>query len=271
MSGSARCGYRPEGVAPKGRAVVLLSGGLDSATALAIAHAEGWDCLALTVRYGQRHELEVERARRVAEALGAVEHRLIDLDLSAWGGSSLVGDGEIPVDGANVAGGAVAAEGGRVAPEPGTPAATGAPEAGGAAGIPSTYVPARNTVLLSLALAWAEASGAGAIFLGVSAVDFSGYPDCRPGFIAAFQEVARVATRAGLEGRAPVIRAPLLHKSKAETIRWGLALEVDYGLTWSCYNPRPDGRPCRSCDSCRLRARGFAEAEVEDPLLAPGA
>jgi 7-cyano-7-deazaguanine synthase len=229
-------GYRPPGVALKGKAVVLLSGGLDSATSLAIAHAEGWDCLALTVRYGQRHALEVERAARLAQALGAIEHRVLDLDLAAWGGSSLTGAGEVPHD------------------------------AGLTGAIPSTYVPARNTVLLALALAYAEARGAGAIFLGVSAVDYSGYPDCRPAFLDAFGALARVATRAGLEGRAPVIRAPLVNKSKGETIRWGLALGVDYALTWSCYDPRPDGRPCGSCDSCRLRAKGFAEAGVEDPL-----
>lgn len=220
--------------------MVLLSGGLDSATTLAIAHAEGWDCLALTVGYGQRHAREVDRARQLAEGLGAIEHRVIDLDLAAWGGSSLTGDGEVP----------------RAAP------------AGerAAASIPSTYVPARNTVLLALALAYAEARDAGAIFLGVSAVDYSGYPDCRPAFVDAFRALARVATRVGLEGRAPEIRAPLINKSKAETIRWGLALGVDYALTWSCYDPCPDGRPCGGCESCRLRAKGFAEAGVEDPL-----
>jgi len=238
-------GYRPVGVARKGPAVVLLSGGLDSATTLAIAHAEGWDCHALTVRYGQRHALEVDRARRLAAGLGAVEHRVIDLDLAAWGGSSLTGEGEVPRDAAGL-------------------------EHREAAAIPSTYVPARNTILLALALGCAEARGAGAIFLGVSAVDYSGYPDCRPAFVDAFRTLARVGTRAGLEGRAPEIRAPLLNKSKGETIRWGLALGVDYALTWSCYDPRPDGRPCGACDSCRLRARGFAEAGVADPLLEGG-
>jgi len=232
-------GYRPAGVTPKGKAVVLLSGGLDSATTLAIAHAEGWDCHALTVRYGQRHALEVDRARAIAAALGAIEHRVIDLDLAAWGGSSLTGDGDVPRAGAGDA-------------------------------IPSTYVPARNTIFLALALGYAEARGAGAIFLGVSAVDYSGYPDCRPAFVDAFRALARAGTRAGLAGRAPAIRAPLLNKSKGETIRWGLALGVDYALTWSCYDPRPDGRPCGACDSCRLRARGFAEAGVADPLLADG-
>ena len=229
--------FRPEGVAPKGQAVVLLSGGLDSATAMAIAHAEGWDCHALTVRYGQRHGLEADRARRLVKVLGAVEHRVIDLDLSGWGGSSLTGDGVIPH---------VPANAGR---------------------IPSTYVPARNTVLLSLALAWAEVLDAGAIFIGVSAVDYSGYPDCRPAFVDAFQAIAKVATQAGLEGHAPAIRAPLINKSKAETIRWGLSLHVDYGLTWSCYDPQLGDRPCGACDSCRLRAAGFAEAGEPDPLL----
>lgn len=224
---------------------MLLSGGLDSATTLAIANAEGWDCHALTVRYGQRHALEVDRARRLAAGLGAVEHRVIDLDLAAWGGSSLTGEGEVPRDVAGL-------------------------ERREAAAIPSTYVPARNTILLALALGYAEARGAGAIFLGVSAVDYSGYPDCRPAFVEAFRTLARVGTRAGLEGRAPEIRAPLLNKSKGETIRWGLALGVDYALTWSCYDPRPDGRPCGACDSCRLRARGFAEAGVADPLLEGG-
>jgi 7-cyano-7-deazaguanine synthase len=240
-------GFRCPGVTRRGKAIVLLSGGLDSATTLAIAHAEGWDCCALTVRYGQRHALEVERARALAAALGAVEHRVIDLDLAGWGGSSLTGTGEVPHP----------REGGNAA-SPG----------GNAAAIPSTYVPARNTVFLSLALAWAEALGAPAIFIGVSAIDYSGYPDCRPDFIEAFQALATVATKAGLEGRAPEIRAPLINKSKAETIRWGLALNVDYGLTWSCYDPLPDGRPCGTCDSCRLRREAFEGVGVRDPLLA---
>ncbi len=234
--------------AQAGSAVVLLSGGLDSATALAIARAEGWRCHALTVRYGQRHAIEIESARAVARSLGVEEHRVIDLDLSAWGGSSLTGQGDVPQ---------------RPPPEP--------PTQGGVQGepvsLPSTYVPARNTVLLSLALAWAEVLGAEAIFLGVSAVDYSGYPDCRPEFIEAFQRLAQLATGAGLEGRAPIVRAPLVHKSKAETIRWGVSLGLDYGLTWSCYAPQPGGRPCGRCDSCRLRRRGFAEAGVDDPLL----
>lgn len=231
--------FRPPGVAPGGRAVVLLSGGLDSATALAIAHAEGWDCYALTVHYGQRHEVEIARAKLVAAALGTVEHRTLELDLAAWGGSTLTGDGALA--------------------------------AGPGAAIPATYVPARNTVLLALALAWAETLDAGAVFLGVSAIDYSGYPDCRPEFIAAFQALTAVATRAGCEGRAPQIRAPLINKSKAETIRWGMALGVDYALTWSCYDPQPGERPCGTCESCGLRRRGFADAGVVDPLEVGGA
>jgi len=226
--------YRADGVDPRGPAIVLLSGGLDSATVLALAHAEGWECHALTVRYGQRHALELERARRLAAAYGAGEHQIVDLDLSSWGGSTLTG---------------------------------GAPPEGGAGEIPATYVPARNTVLLALALAYAEARAAEAIFLGVSAVDYSGYPDCRPAFLDAFRALARVGTRVGVHGRAPEIRAPLINKSKAETIRWGVALGVDYGLTWSCYDPQPGELPCGRCDSCRLRAKGFAEAGIADPLV----
>lgn len=223
-----------------GHAVVLLSGGLDSATALAIARAEGWVCHALTVRYGQRHEIEIACARRLAAALGVHAHRVLELDLAGWGGSSLTGSGEIPHD----------------------------LEADSRTRVPSTYVPARNTILLALALAWAEALAARAIFIGVSAVDYSGYPDCRPAFVEAFQRVADVGTSAGLAGDAPAIRAPLIYKSKAETIRWGAALGLDYGLTWSCYDPAPGNRPCGMCDSCRLRARGFAEAGLDDRLLA---
>jgi 7-cyano-7-deazaguanine synthase len=224
--------------AVKGNAVVLLSGGLDSATVLAIAAAEGWRCHCLTVSYGQRHEIELAQAKRQALALGAAEHRFLDVDLAGWGGSSLTGDGDVPD-------------------------ATDDHETG----IPSTYVPARNTILLSLATAWAEVLDARTIWLGVSAVDYSGYPDCRPEFIAAFQSLAQVATKAGLAGDGPTIRAPLINKSKAETIRWGVALGVDYGLTWSCYNPGEDNRPCGGCDSCRLRAKGFAAAGLVDPLI----
>jgi 7-cyano-7-deazaguanine synthase len=176
----------------------------------------------------------------------------VDLDLASFGGSALTGHGSIPHSEA-------------VPDEKDAPAGAAAEAAGS---IPPTYVPARNTVLLSLALAWAEVLDARAIFVGVSAVDYSGYPDCRPAFIAAFQSLAQVATQAGLEGRGPEIRAPLVNKTKAETIRWGLALGLDYGMTWSCYDPGAGDQPCGTCDSCRLRARGFAEAGVEDPLVA---
>ncbi len=220
-------------------AVVLLSGGLDSATAAALARRDGWALHALTVRYGQTHLREIEAARRVAQALGVQRHLELDVNLAAFGGSALVGDGVIardrPLD---------------------------------AAGIPSTYVPARNTVLLSLALAWAETLDAERIVIGVNALDYSGYPDCRPEYIAAFEYLATLATKAGVEGRPLRIWAPLLHLSKAGIIRVGLELGLDYGLTHSCYDPDPDGRPCGRCDSCRLRARGFAEAGVPDPLIA---
>jgi 7-cyano-7-deazaguanine synthase len=233
--------------APGLRAVVLLSGGLDSATAAALAQREGWALYGLTVRYGQVHVAEIEAARRVATALGFVEHRELDVDLRQFGGSSLVGDGPIPA--------ASASAGGDVP----------------ASAIPSTYVPARNTVLLSLALAWAEVIDAGRIVIGVNALDYSGYPDCRPEFLSAFEYLATLATKAGLEGRAPRIWAPLQHLSKAAIIRAGLELGVDYGLTHSCYNPDGSGRPCGACDSCRLRALGFAEAGVADPVLSrPG-
>lgn len=225
---------------PRKRAVVLLSGGLDSSVTLALAVSEGFACHGLTIRYGQRHDVEVERAVRVAAALGAREHRILDLDLAAFGGSSLVGDGEVPKR---------------------------APDESAGEGIPSTYVPARNTVFLSLALAWAEVLRADAIFLGVNSLDYSGYPDCRPEFIEAFQGVARVATRDALE-RCPVeIRAPLLHWTKGRIVQEGVRLGLDFRLTSSCYDPGPDGRPCGACDSCRLRARGFADAGVPDPLL----
>jgi 7-cyano-7-deazaguanine synthase len=226
---------------------------MDSATALAIAQAEGWACHALTVRYGQIHALEVARAQALAQARGVARHRIVDLDLSSFGGSALTGHGPIP----------------HRAPREREQDGAGDTGAARTAGpIPPTYVPARNTVLLSLALAWAEVLDARAIFIGVSAVDYSGYPDCRPAFIGAFQSLAQLATRAGLEGHGPEIRAPLLSKTKAETIRWGIALGLDYGLTWSCYDPRGGDQPCGSCDSCHLRAKGFAEAGTEDPLLA---
>src|SRR5215471_2834474 len=218
------------------RAVLLLSGGLDSYTAGALAKADGWELYALTIRYGQIHVREVEAARRIASALGAARHLELDVPLSKIGGSALVGDGDIPKD--------------RALDE---------------SGIPSTYVPARNTVFLSLAMAWAEVVGAGAIAIGVNALDYSGYPDCRPAYLRAFERVAALATKAGVEGRPLRILAPLLEMSKADIIRRGMSLGLDYGLTHSCYDPRPDGRPCGHCDSCVLRAKGFAGAGVKDP------
>jgi 7-cyano-7-deazaguanine synthase len=221
------------------RAVVLLSGGLDSYTAAAMVRGEGADLFALTVRYGQVHAREIEAARRVAAALKVTRHIELEVNLAAFGGSALVGDGGIPKDRA----------------------------LDGEAEIPSTYVPARNTVFLSLALAWAEVVGAEILVIGVNALDYSGYPDCRPEYLEAFERMATLATRAGVEGRPLRIAAPLLHLSKAEIIRTGTSLGLDYGLTHSCYDPAPDGSPCGRCDSCRLRARGFAEAGVQDPLL----
>ncbi|MEO7190398.1 MAG: 7-cyano-7-deazaguanine synthase QueC [Vicinamibacterales bacterium] len=219
-----------------GAAVVLLSGGLDSATAAALARRDGWALYGLTVRYGQVHHVELEAARRLATSLGMVRHVEIDVDLAAFGGSSLVGEGPIPKDRTD-------------------------------AGIPSTYVPARNTVLLSLALAWAEVLAADRIVIGVNALDYSGYPDCRPEFIAAFEYLATLATKAGVSGRPLHVWAPLQHLTKGGIIRLGMELGVDYGLTHSCYDPQPDGGPCGRCDSCMLRARGFAEAGVSDPLM----
>ena len=221
------------------RAVVLLSGGLDSYTAAAIVQAEGYALFALTVRYGQVHACELDAARRVAAALRVEQHRELAVDLSALGGSALTGDGAVPKD-----------------------------RALDAPGIPSTYVPARNTVLLSLALAWAEALGAHDLVIGVNALDYSGYPDCRPEYIAAFERLAALATKAGVEGGRFRIHAPLVAMTKADIIRRGAILGLDYGLTHSCYDPLPDGAPCARCDSCRLRARGFAEAGLGDPLCA---
>jgi 7-cyano-7-deazaguanine synthase len=216
------------------RAIVLLSGGLDSATSLAIAHSQGFVTYALSVHYGQRHVAELEAARRVATALGAHEHRVMGIDLAGIGGSALTDPG-------------------LAVPEvPGT-------------GIPVTYVPARNTLLLSLALGWAEVVGAADIFVGVNAVDYSGYPDCRPEFIEAFQRLARLATKAGVEGRGPTIQAPLVKLTKADIIRTGIRLGVDFGMTVSCYQADAQGRACGKCDSCRLRAAGFAAAGVTDP------
>ncbi len=224
--------------APPRPAVVLLSGGLDSYTAAAMARADGFALYALTAAYGQRHAVELEAARRVARALGVARHVELPIDLAAFGGSALTGAGEVPKD--------RAMDGG---------------------GIPPTYVPARNTVLLSLALAWAESLGARDIVIGVNAVDYSGYPDCRPEFLRGFESLAALATKAGVEGGRFRVHAPLAMLSKADIIRRGLALGLDYGLTHSCYDPRPDGRPCQRCDSCRLRAKGFTEAGARDPLL----
>lgn len=221
-------------------AVCLVSGGLDSATTLAIARSQGFDSYALSFRYGQRHAQELESASRVAKALGAKQHVIADIDLRAFGGSALTADIDVPKD---------------------------RDEQMMGDGIPITYVPARNTVFLSFALAWAETLGANDIFIGVNAVDYSGYPDCRPEYIAAFQRMARLATKAGVEGAAITIHTPLIDLSKADIIRRGNALGVDYGLTLSCYDPSSDGKPCGHCDSCLLRARGFEDAGLIDPAL----
>ena len=216
-------------------AVVLLSGGLDSATCLAIARSQGFACYCLSFDYGQRHNAELKAAERVAKSLGAVEQRTLSLGLAQFGGSALTDTSiAVPVDG--------------VQP-----------------GIPVTYVPARNTIMLSLALAWAEVLGSRDIFVGVNAVDYSGYPDCRPEYIAAFERMANLATKAGVEGAKLSIHAPLINLSKADIIRTGTALGVDYGLTVSCYQANSDGRACGACDSCRLRAEGFIAAGITDP------
>ena len=224
----------PDGTQGARRAVVLLSGGLDSATVLALARREGFECHALSVHYGQRHSSELAAAAQVARALGAVEHRVFGVDLAGIGGSALT-DPSIPV--------------------PLQPTS----------GIPATYVPARNTLMLSLALGWAEVLGASDLFIGVNAVDYSGYPDCRPEFIAAFERLAALATKAGVEGRPLRVNAPLLQWSKARIVREGLALGVDFALTVSCYQADEQGRACGGCDSCRLRREGFAAAGVPDP------
>ena len=222
------------------RAVVLLSGGLDSYTAAAIAQSEGFALYAMTIAYGQRHVQEIEAARKVAAALGVTRHLEMALDLRGIGGSALTSEMPVPHD-----------------------------RDLSATDIPATYVPARNTIFLSLALAWAETLGADDVFIGVNALDYSGYPDCRPEFIRAFESMARLATRAGVEGAQFRIHTPLIALTKADIIRRGLALGLDYALTHSCYDPDIHGRPCGRCDSCVLRAKGFAEAGVPDPLLHP--
>lgn len=221
-------------------AVVLLSGGLDSTTTLAIAKEQGYVCYAMSFRYGQRHSVELSKAQEVAKTLGVAQHVIVDIDLRQFGGSALTGDIEVPKD--------------RSVDDMGH-------------GIPVTYVPARNTVFLSFALAWAETMGASDIFIGVNALDYSGYPDCRPEYIEAYERMANLATRAGVEGTQQLkIHTPLIHLTKAQIIRKGLSLGVDYGMTSSCYDPNSDGKPCGKCDSCLLRAKGFAEAGQTDPL-----
>lgn len=224
------------------KAVVLVSGGLDSATVLAVARAEGFETYALSFRYGQRHAVELAAARRVADALGAARHVVVDVDLRMFGGSALTDDG-IAVPHHDAA-----------QPQP--------------ADIPVTYVPARNTIFLSFGLAWAETLGAADVFIGANAVDYSGYPDCRPEYIAAFERMANLATKAAVQGELTMrIRAPLIDLTKAQIIRRGLELGVDYGLTHSCYDPGEDGKACGTCDSCLLRQRGFAELGLRDPAL----
>ena len=221
------------------KAVVLLSGGLDSTTTLAVAKRDGFDVHAMTFRYGQRHEIEVDAARRVATAAGVRDHVIVDIDLRTFGGSALTSDAAVPkdrhVDAIRH-------------------------------GVPITYVPARNTIFLSFGLAWAEVLAASDIYVGVNAVDYSGYPDCRPEYIAAYQRMADLATRAGIEGRGPKIRTPLVSLAKADIIRLGMSLGVDYALTTSCYDPTVHGVACGHCDSCQLRLKGFAEAGMKDPI-----
>lgn len=223
------------------RAVCLLSGGLDSATCLGIARHEGFECYCLSFDYGQRHRLELDAAAQISQRLGAAEHKVIHIDLRSFGGSALTSDVGVPKH--------------RAAAEIGN-------------GIPVTYVPARNTIFLSCALAYAEIRDASDIFIGVNALDYSGYPDCRAEFIEAFEHMANLATKAGVEGTSKIsIRAPLIHMTKADIIRAAIALGVDLSLTHSCYDPDAHGRPCRQCDSCLLRRKGFEEASVSDPSL----
>jgi len=222
------------------RAVVLVSGGLDSATVMAMARADGYDCYALSMDYGQRHRIELERAKKVAITNGAIEHKIVRIDIGDFGGSALTDEMiEVPTD-----------EVGDVAED-----------------IPVTYVPARNTVFLSVALGWAEVLSAKAIFIGANAVDYSGYPDCRPEYIESFQTMANLATKAGVEGDTISIEAPIIKLTKAQIIETGLKLGVDYSQTISCYNPSDDGTVCGECDSCRIRAEGFKAAGAIDPAL----
>ncbi len=217
-------------------AVVLVSGGLDSMVSAASAREAGYRLLALSIDYNQRHRIELAAAARVAQALGAERHIVLPLDLSAFGGSALTADIDVPKDGVGE-------------------------------GIPVTYVPARNTIFLSLALGWAEAAGARDLFIGVNALDYSGYPDCRPEFIEAFEGLAEIATKAGVEGAPFRIRAPLQHMTKADIVREGARLGLDMGISWSCYDPTPAGEHCGACDSCRLRSKGFEEAGIADPTV----
>jgi 7-cyano-7-deazaguanine synthase len=227
---------------PQKPAICLLSGGLDSSTCLAIARQEGFACYCLSFDYGQRHRIEMDAAAQIAKQLGAQEHRIVRFDLRGFGGSALTSDIAVPKDRA---------------------------ESQMSTGIPVTYVPARNTIFLSFALAYAEVTGAAGIFMGVNAIDYSGYPDCRPEFIAAFENMANLATQAGVEGQTKIrIHTPLIHMTKADIVRQAVALGVDLSLTHSCYDPSPSGRACGHCDSCLLRQKGFQEAGVLDPRAA---
>ena len=240
MSALSNTSASPDPTSTSRPAVVLLSGGLDSTTVLAVARRDGFTPYAMTFRYGQRHSGEIDAARRVAAAHGVAKHVVVDIDLRQWGGSALTADVAVPKD--------------RDVEHPTDE-------------IPITYVPARNTIFLSFALAWAETLHAQAIFIGVNALDYSGYPDCRPEYIAAFEQVANLATRAGVEGAQRLtIHAPLQHLSKADIVRLGHELGVDYSITTSCYDPAPDGTACGHCDACQLRLRGFAEAGSADPI-----
>jgi 7-cyano-7-deazaguanine synthase len=227
------------------KAIILLSGGIDSATCAAIAKHEGYEICALSFRYGQRHRIELDSAKAVAQSLGIKEHRIVDVDLRAFGGSSLTSDAPVPKNQP------INNQTSTLNRQPST--------------IPNTYVPARNTIFLSFALGWAEVIGCTDIFIGVNAVDYSGYPDCRPEYISAYEKMANLATKAGIEGRKLVIHTPLINLTKAQIIKKGIELSIDYSLTHSCYDPTPDGLACGDCDSCIIRKKGFAEAGVPDP------